>query len=73
MNFLGFITYSPTCRLYLFLSKRGHSKLDQNTDYTNISDICVLTLRYLALGVNKEGHKKFLGMWLSENESAKFW
>ena len=28
---------------------------------------------YLALGVNKEGHKELLGMWLAENEGAKFW
>ena len=28
---------------------------------------------YLALGVNMEGHKDLLGMWLSENEGAKFW
>lgn len=28
---------------------------------------------YLALGVNLEGHKDLLGMWLSENEGAKFW
>ena len=28
---------------------------------------------YLALGVNLEGHKELLGMWLSENERAKFW
>ena len=28
---------------------------------------------YLALGVNLEGHKQFLGLWLSENEGAKFW
>ena len=28
---------------------------------------------YLALGVNLEGHKEFLGMWVSENEGAKFW
>lgn len=28
---------------------------------------------YLALGVNKEWHKELLGMWLSENEGAKFW
>ncbi len=27
---------------------------------------------YLALGVNLEGHKELLGMWLSENEGAKF-
>ena len=28
---------------------------------------------YLALGVNMEGHKELLGMWLSENEGVKFW
>ena len=28
---------------------------------------------YLALGVNLEGHKDLLGLWLSENEGAKFW
>ena len=27
---------------------------------------------YLALGVNSEGHKELLGMWISENEGAKF-
>ena len=28
---------------------------------------------YLALGVNLEGHKDLLGLWMSENEGAKFW
>ncbi|SFD40922.1 IS256 family transposase [Pseudoalteromonas denitrificans] len=28
---------------------------------------------YLALGVNLEGHKELLSMWISENEGAKFW
>jgi len=28
---------------------------------------------YLALGVNVEGQKELLGMWLSESEGAKFW
>ena len=28
---------------------------------------------YLVLGVNLEGHKELLGMWISENEGAKFW
>ena len=28
---------------------------------------------YLALGIDLEGHKELLGMWLSENEGAKFW
>ena len=28
---------------------------------------------YLALGVNMEGNKELLGLWMSENEGAKFW
>lgn len=28
---------------------------------------------YLALGVNLEGHKELLGMWISETEGARFW
>lgn len=28
---------------------------------------------YLTLGVNMEGQKELLGMWLSETEGAKFW
>jgi putative transposase len=28
---------------------------------------------YLALGVNLEGQKELLGMWISENEGARFW
>ena len=28
---------------------------------------------YLALGVNVEGHKELLGVWIAENEGAKFW
>ena len=28
---------------------------------------------YLAIGLNKEGFKEVLGMWLDKNESASFW
>jgi putative transposase len=28
---------------------------------------------YVAIGVNLEGHKELLGLWLSQNEGAKFW
>ena len=28
---------------------------------------------YIALGINLDGHKELLGLWLSENEGAKFW
>jgi transposase-like protein len=28
---------------------------------------------YLVLGIDLDGHKELLGMWISENEGAKFW
>lgn len=28
---------------------------------------------FLALGINTEGQKELLGMWLGENKGAKFW
>ncbi len=28
---------------------------------------------YLALGINMDGHKELLGLWISETEGAKFW
>lgn len=28
---------------------------------------------FVALGVNMEGHKELLGLWIAENEGAKFW
>ncbi len=28
---------------------------------------------YIAIGINLDGRKEVLGMWVGENESAKFW
>lgn len=28
---------------------------------------------YIAIGIDMDGHKDVLGMWVGENESAKFW
>ena len=28
---------------------------------------------YLAIGINMEGHKEILGLWIAQNEGAKFW
>ena len=28
---------------------------------------------YIAIGIDLDGHKDVLGMWVGENESAKFW
>ncbi|SQK57772.1 IS1414, transposase [Escherichia coli] len=37
-------------------------------------DSCVINKSvFLALGINIEGQKELLGMWLAENEGAKFW
>jgi transposase-like protein len=33
---------------------------------------CVKSV-YVALGVNFEGKKEVLGLWIAENEGAKFW
>ncbi|MFT6220802.1 MAG: transposase-like protein [Candidatus Endobugula sp.] len=37
-------------------------------------DKCVVNKAiHLALGINVEGHKELLGMWMSEDEGVKFW
>ena len=28
---------------------------------------------YIAIGIDLDGHKDVLGIWVGENESAKFW
>ena len=28
---------------------------------------------YIALGINLDGHKELLGLWLADTEGAKFW
>lgn len=28
---------------------------------------------YLAIGINMEGHKEILGLWIAQTEGAKFW
>ena len=28
---------------------------------------------YIAIGIDLDGHKDVLGMWVGENESAKYW
>ena len=33
----------------------------------------VKTAVYIAIGIDLDGHKDVLGMWVGENESAKFW
>jgi|EPASupsiteSAE347_1022098.scaffolds.fasta_scaffold17872_1 putative transposase len=41
-------------------------KIKQNNQVTNKAV-------YLALAINMEGQKELLGMWISQNEGAKFW
>jgi len=43
--------------------------------FVNIKDQGHVTKKavYVALGVNLEGHKELLGLWIEKNEGAKFW
>ena len=43
--------------------------------YTLSSDFVLagLSLRSDAIGINLEGKKDLLGMWITDNEGAKFW
>ena len=45
-------------RMYSVKWKRGH---------------IVKKAVYIAIGINMDGKKDVLGMWVGENESAKFW
>jgi putative transposase len=41
-------------------------KVRQNSNVINKSV-------YLALGINMDGQKELLGMWIAQTEGAKFW
>jgi len=43
--------------------------------YTKIRDSGSVKTKavYLAIGVNMDGHKEVLGLWIAEKEGAKFW
>jgi len=41
-------------------------KVRENNQITNKS-------LYIAIGVNMDGHKEVLGLWMAKNEGAKFW
>ena len=43
--------------------------------YINVLDnkTVIKKVVYVALGVNLQGHKELLGLWISESEGAKFW
>ena len=43
-----------------------HFKVKQN-------NIIVSKAAYIVIGVNEEGYKDVLGIWIGENESSKFW
>lgn len=53
--------------IYTFLFLDGiHFKVRDNGKI-------VTKCAYVALGINTEGHKDILGLWIGEAESAKFW
>ena len=47
-------------------------ELDDELSYSKY-DCKINTLVYIAIRVNLDGRKDVLGMWVGENESAKFW
>jgi IS1 family transposase len=49
-----------------------HTGLKQFVQFGNNKTVINKAI-YLALGVNLEGQKELLGLWISENEGAKFW
>lgn len=43
-----------------------HYKVKENHQY-------ITKAAYVVLGIQQDGHKDILGVWIGENESAKFW
>lgn len=43
-----------------------HYKVKENHQY-------ITKAAYVVLGIKQDGHKDILGVWIGENESAKFW
>ena len=57
----------PLDRLYLIVFLDAiHFKVRQDSRIVNKA-------AYSVLGINLEGHKEILGIWVGEHESAKFW
>ena len=60
-------TFENALRIILLLDAFGTA---QNTDMLYATDFIVV---YIAIGIDLDGKKDVLGMWVGENESAKFW
>ncbi len=43
-----------------------HYKVKENHQY-------ITKAAYVVLGINLDGQKDILGIWIGENESSKFW
>jgi putative transposase len=57
----------PLDRIYLIVFLDAiHFKVRQDSRIVNKA-------AYSVLGINLEGHKEILGIWVGEHESAKFW
>lgn len=54
-----------TCYPFVFLDAI-HYKVKENHQY-------VTKAAYVVLGINMEGNKDILGVWIGEHESSKFW
>lgn len=39
----------------------------------NLETVCKMKTAYIVYGVNLEGYKEILGIWIGESKSSKFW
>ena len=78
------LAFETVISLLLTMSENSIGKLligrFQNSEKTpsasalrTSQSLCQPPIVYIALGVNLDGRKDVLGMWVSENENAKFW
>jgi transposase-like protein len=56
----------PLEAVYLFVFMDAHYKVREDHRI-------VTKAAYVVLGINLDGYKEILGIWIGENESSKFW
>ena len=67
---------TPTASLFYCRASDGHDAvvfLDAIHYHVRSEGQIVKKAVYIAIGLDLDGRKDVLGMWVGENESAKFW
>lgn len=62
------VEVSPT-----FISQVTNAVMEEVTAWQSWPLDAVNPIVYLALGVNMDGEKELLGLWMAQTEGAKFW